>query len=88
MAQDADRLRERVELQFECRATFRRSVIEPASDELHAAQLQVHIFDLEGHPFAKCAYAWEEDGTITAMQHAGFIKSPRDAVREAHAAIG
>jgi hypothetical protein len=49
----------------------------------------VHVFDLEGHPKAKRAYAWSspiegrERRRFFAVLHMGPIKSPADAVRAA-----
>jgi len=42
---------------------------------------EVLVFDLEGHPSATRCYAWEVDGEVTAVLHAGPVKSARDAVR-------
>lgn len=84
MSDEAERLRERIELQFECRAAFRRIVTVPACNELYSEQLLVHIFDLKDHPIAGRAYAWEDGGWITAVQHGWFVRSPADAVRQAH----
>jgi hypothetical protein len=49
----------------------------------------VHVFDLEGHPVAKRAYAWSSpiEGSTKrkffAVLHIGPVKSPQDAVRAA-----
>jgi hypothetical protein len=49
----------------------------------------VHVFDLEGHPTAKRAYAWSspiegsEKRRFFAVLQLGAIKSPVDAVRAA-----
>lgn len=49
----------------------------------------VHVFDLEGHPTAKRAYAWSSlvEGSskrrFYAVLHQGPVKSPQDAVRAA-----
>ena len=42
---------------------------------------EVLIFTLEGRSSASKVYAWEVDGTITAILHAGPIDSPAAAVR-------
>lgn len=49
----------------------------------------VHVFDLEGHPTAKRAYAWSSpvEGSnkrrFFAVLHQGPVRSPIDAVRAA-----
>lgn len=85
MDAEAERLRERVELLFEARATLQTVAAVSAPGEVYPEILRVHVFNLSNHPFSKSAYAWEEEGgAIVAMQHGGFIQSPNDAVREAH----
>jgi hypothetical protein len=47
---------------------------------------EVSVFDLTGHPTAKRAYAWAEEGSegrvrFVAVLHAGKVNSPSAAVR-------
>ncbi len=42
---------------------------------------EVLVFELEGHPTAFRCYAWEVDGTVTAVLHIGPVDSPQKAVR-------
>ncbi len=42
---------------------------------------EVLVFELEGHPTALRCYAWEVDGTVTAVLHIGPVDSPQKAVR-------
>jgi len=49
---------------------------------------EVSVFDLVGHPTAKRAYAWAEEGSggrvrFVAVLHAGKVTSPAAAVRMA-----
>lgn len=73
-----------------CRATLAQSV--PVREKFRGKIVWdgvVHIFDLEGHPEAKRAYAWSspiegsEKRRIAAVLQLGAIKSPLDAVRAA-----
>lgn len=44
---------------------------------------EVLVFELLGHPTAKKCYAWEVDGRVTAVLHAGPVNSPVNAARAA-----
>ena len=44
-------------------------------------QGEVLVFTLKGHPTASWCYAWEVDGTVTAVLHTGPVNSPARAVR-------
>ena len=48
----------------------------------------VLVFALQGHPTATLAYAWEVDGTVTAVLHEDPVHSAQEAVRAAIAAEG
>jgi hypothetical protein len=79
-----------VESLHSCRATFAQTapVRETWRGKL-AWEGVVHIFDVEGHPEAKRAYAWSspiegsEQRRFFAVLQLGAIKSPVDAVRAA-----
>jgi hypothetical protein len=83
-------LRTAVEMQHGGRASLVQSV--PVR-ETFAHQIVwegvVHVFDLEGHPTAKRAYAWSSpiEGSdkrrFFAVLQIGPIKTPADAVRAA-----
>jgi len=47
----------------------------------------VLVFELVGHPTATTCYAWEVDGEVTAVLREGPVKTARDAVRAAIAAM-
>lgn len=88
-----DELREAVESQHGGNAVFVQAV--PVIETFQGQTVwegMVSVFDLEGHPTAKRAYAWShavDDATVNerrrffAVLHAGPIKSPADAVRAA-----
>lgn len=42
---------------------------------------EVLVFELEGHPSAELAYAWEVDGEVTVVLGEGPVRSAQDAVR-------
>ncbi len=44
-------------------------------------QGEVLVFDLIDHPKATRCYAWEVDGTVTAVLHTRTVNSPIKAVR-------
>ena len=48
----------------------------------------VLVFDLLDHSSATRCYAWEVDGRVTAVLHAGPVNSPVKAVRAAIVAEG
>jgi len=81
MDDEAEELRAHLEMLHQCRASLRRVVIVPASAELYAEQLRVHIFDLERHPISKAGYAWAGPRVVL---DGWFVQSPEDAVREAY----
>ena len=87
---DADSLQRAVESLHSCRAALAQTA--PVREKWRgkvAWEGVVHIFDIEGHPEAKRAYAWSSpiNGTkkrrFFAVLHLGGIKSPADAVRAA-----
>jgi hypothetical protein len=49
-------------------------------------QGEVLVFALQGHPSARWCYAWEVDGTVTAVLHEPPVDGPAAAVRAAIAA--
>ena len=49
---------------------------------------EVLVFDLLEHPTAFRCYAWEVDGEVTAVLHAGPVDSPIKAVRASILAAG
>ncbi len=44
---------------------------------------EVLVFELLNHPTAQYCYAWEVDGTVTAVLHEPPVDSPQAAVRAA-----
>ena len=42
---------------------------------------EVLVFQLPNHPTAKHCYAWEKDGRVVLVLHAGHVTSPVRAVR-------
>jgi hypothetical protein len=87
---DADQLREAVELMHNCKARLVQSV--PVKQSFVGQSVWegvVQVFDLEGHPTAKRAYAWSsavegsERRRFFAVLHAPPITSPIAAVRAA-----
>ena len=85
-----DEMRRAVESLYRCRATLVQSL--PVRDKLRgkiAWEGVVHVFDIEGHPEAKRAYAWSSpiEGSdkrrIVAVLQLGLIKAPIDALRTA-----
>ena len=44
---------------------------------------EVLVFSLTDHPTATQCYAWEADGEVTAVLHAGPVDGPQAAVRAA-----
>lgn len=49
---------------------------------------EVLVFELQGHPEARVAYAWEVDGEVTAVLGVPPVDSARAAVRAAIVADG
>ncbi|MPY75995.1 MAG: hypothetical protein GEU87_17260 [Alphaproteobacteria bacterium] len=85
-----EQLRQSVEHQHGGTASLVQSVpVDEHFDGKPIWQGVVHVFDLEGHPKAKRAYAWSspiegsEKRRFFAVLHMGGIKSPQDAVRAA-----
>jgi len=87
---DAGQLREAIETQHGGTATLAQSV--PVLETFEGQTVWegiVHVFDLDGHPKARRAYAWSSpiEGSTKrrffAVLHIGPIKSPKDAVRAA-----
>lgn len=83
-------LKEVIEAQHGGVAAFAQSVpVKEAYQGKTVWEGVVHVFDLEGHPGAKRAYAWSSpiEGSdrrrFFAVLHVGVIKSPGDAVRAA-----
>jgi hypothetical protein len=83
-------LSEAVEKQHGCGVTLAQTV--PVRETFHGQPVWegvVHVFDLNGHPTATCAYAWSSpiEGSdkrrFFAVLRLGAIKSPLDAVRAA-----
>jgi hypothetical protein len=59
MEMKVDELQHAVESQHSCRATLAQTV--PVRETYQGQPVWegvVHVFDLEGHPSATCAYAW------------------------------
>src|SRR5690349_14921446 len=94
MEGDSDELREAVEKQHGGRASFVAAV--PVRSECGGALPWVgvvYVYDLDGHPDAKRAYAWSYAGHgplglkhFVAVLHTGLVQSPSDAVRAGLAA--
>jgi hypothetical protein len=89
----AEELKKAIESQHGGTASFAQSVpVREAHEGQTVWQGVVHVFELEGHPKAKRAYAWSSpiEGSTKrrffAVLHMGGIKSPTDAVRAAIAA--
>lgn len=85
-----NQLRESVEHQHGGTASFVQSVpVEERFEGKAVWQGVVRVFNLEGNPKAKRAYAWSspiegsEKRRFFAVLHMGGIKSPQDAVRAA-----
>ena len=88
---NADDLRRAIELQHGGVATLRQSV--PIAETFKGYPVwegTVHVFDLEGHPTAKRAYAWsspiegsEKRRFFTVTRHVPPVTSPVEAVRAA-----
>jgi hypothetical protein len=85
-----DRLKRVVETQHGCTATLLQSVpVKEAFDDAPVWEGVVHVFQIDGHPQARRAYAWSSpiEGSdkrrLFAVLHTGAIKSPQDAVRAA-----
>ncbi len=85
-----DQLQTAVEGLHHCKASLTQSMpISEAFNGLPAWEGIVHVFDLEGHPTAKRAYAWSSpiDGSerrrFFAVLHVPPITSPLAAVRAA-----
>ena len=85
-----NQLRQAVEQQHGGKALFVQSVpVNEQLDDKPVWQGVVHVFDLEGNPKAKRAYAWSspieesDKRRFFAVLHLGGIKSPQDAVRAA-----
>lgn len=83
-------LQRAVESLHSCRATLVQSVpVRETFRQKVAWEGIVHVFDIEGNPDAKRAYAWSSpiEGSkkrrIAAVLQLGAIKSPLDAVRAA-----
>ena len=84
-----DEMRRAVESLHRCRATLVQSL--PVRDKLRGKVWEgvVHVFDIEGHPKAKRAYAWSSpiEGSdkrrVAAVLQLGLIKAPIDALRRA-----
>jgi len=55
--------------------------------EMHQGEVvwegDVLVFQLVGHPSAQVVYAWEVDGTVTAVLGEPPVRSASDAVRAA-----
>jgi hypothetical protein len=86
----SDQLRFAVEGMHHCKARLAQSV--PVSEHFNGKAVWegvVHVFDLEGHPTAKRAYAWSSpvDGSerrkFFAVLHVPPVTSPVEAVRAA-----
>jgi len=87
---DITKLKRAVESQHGCTATFVQAVpVEETFDGKPVWKGVVHIFQINGHPKAKRAYAWSspiegsERRRFFAVLHMNGIKSPQDAVRAA-----
>jgi hypothetical protein len=85
-----DQLQAAVEGMHGCRASLAQSV--PVSERFNGQPVWegvVHVFDLDGHPTAKRAYAWSSpvEGSdrrkFFAVLHVPPVMSPVDAVRAA-----
>ena len=65
-----------------CRSSLRERVeVQEAFKGKPVWEGEVLVFDLFGHPTAPVCYAWEVDGTITAVLHEWPVDSPSAAVR-------
>ena len=64
------------ESQFVCRERVHEQF-----DGEPAWEGEVLVFQLLNHPTATHCYAWEQDGRVTAVLHAGHINSAVNAVR-------
>ena len=85
-----DALRQAIEGQHSCQATFAQTV--PVRETFQGQTVWegvVHVFDLEGHSQATCAFAWSSpiEGSdkrrFFAVLQLGGIQTPQDAVRAA-----
>lgn len=89
MDEAMDELRAAVEKQHGVRATLSHVAhVHDVRGRRTVWDGPVHVFDLDGHPTAKRAYAWsraaESGGTrFFAMLQTGDVTSPADAVRKA-----
>ncbi len=89
----ADELRAAVEAEHKCKATpfYVAHLINTFRSDWDG---RVHVFDLEGHPSARRAYAWcfpipgyGGRQTYTVLETAGF-RSAYDAVKTAVSGVG
>jgi hypothetical protein len=87
---DARQLKEAIESQHGGTATLVQAVpVKETFEDQTVWEGVVHVFDLEGHPKATCAYAWSSpiEGSTKrrffAVLHIPPITSPLDAVRAA-----
>src|ERR1700736_851621 len=87
---DANQLKRSVEAPHGGTATLSHSIpILETFEEQPVWEGIVHVFDLEGHPQASCAYAWSspikgsDRRRFFAVLHQPPITSPLDAVRAA-----
>jgi hypothetical protein len=86
----AEQLKQAVETQHGVTATLAQSVpVRETFEDQPVWKGIVHVFELEGHPIATCAYAWSSpiEGSTKrrffAVLRIGPVKSPADAVRVA-----
>jgi len=89
-----DQLKKVIESQLGGVATFARSArVAQAGGSSTDWDGVVHCFDLKNHPQAKRAYAWSSPirggskPRYFAVLHAGRVKGPAEAVKEAVAVI-
>ena len=87
---DSDQLKQAVESQHGCTATFADiQRVHETHDGKTVWEGVVHVFDLVGHSNANRAYAWSSpiEGSdkrrFFAVLHMGGIRSPQDAVKAA-----
>lgn len=94
MSERIERIKKAVEQRERCRATHVHSV--PVIEKHEAETVWggvVETFDLEGHPTAKRAYAWERqkdergDAEFTVVLGIPPVNSANDAVKAAIMAI-
>jgi hypothetical protein len=75
-------LRNRLEAMFRAKAQLARRVhVQVWRNGRSRTDRDVYVFELTGHPRARCCYAWQNDGRVVTVLGVPPVRSAMDAVQ-------